>query len=65
MTRTENEMSWYDFACAYATMKWEGAAGNSRKGVAETLVTVTPMMFTSRRGKPEDDVIRKALGQSP
>ncbi|WP_186763390.1 hypothetical protein [Lentzea tibetensis] len=42
-------------------MKWPGAAGNSRKGVAETLTTVMPAMLSSSRGKPADKAIRRAL----
>ena len=61
MIRAEREMSWLDFARAYVDMKWPRAAGNSRKGIAETLTTVTPVMFTTTRGKPADEVIRKAL----
>jgi integrase len=59
--RSENEMSWFDFACAYVDMKWSESAGNSRKGVAEMLANVTTVMLTTQRGKPEDKTIRHAL----
>jgi integrase len=61
MVRQANDMDWFEFACAYVDMKWPGAAGNSRKGVAETLTTVTPHMYATTRGKPADKVIRRAL----
>jgi integrase len=61
MVRRDNDMSWFDFACAYVDMKWHGAAGNSRKGVAETLATVTPHMFAAKRGRPDAKTIRRAL----
>lgn len=61
MVRATNDMSWFDFACSYVDMKWPGAAGNSRKGVAETLTTVTPHMLATKRGKPADKTIRQAL----
>lgn len=63
MARNDNkaEMSWFHFACAYVDLKWDDAAGNSRKGVAETLSNVTPHMLTTRRGKPDAQIIRRAL----
>jgi hypothetical protein len=61
MQRTENDMSFYEFACSCVDMKWPGSAGNSRKGVAETLTTVMPALLATRRGKPDDKVIRQAL----
>lgn len=61
MVRSTNEMSWYEFACAFVDMKWEALAGNSRKGVSEALTTVTPALLSSERGKPDDKTMRKAL----
>lgn len=31
------DQSWFDFACHYVDLKWPNAAGNTRKGIAETL----------------------------
>ena len=42
-------------------MKWKPAAGKYRKSIAEALATITPVMFSSDRGKPDDKVIRLAL----
>lgn len=61
MTRAVSEWSWFEFACAYVDMKWPDLSGNSRKGVAETLTTVTPAMVSGTRGKPQDRTIREAL----
>lgn len=61
MSRSTNDMSWFDFACAYVDMKWPDLSGNSRKGVAETLTTVTPAMLSSERGEPEAKTVREAL----
>ncbi|MDR7300397.1 tyrosine-type recombinase/integrase [Haloactinomyces albus] len=61
MTRQINEMSWFDFACAYVDMKWPDQSGNSRKGIAETLTTVAPAMLSSERGKPDEKILRDAL----
>lgn len=59
--RTAFELSWYRFACEYVEMKWPELAGNSRKGVAETLTTVTVAMLSSDRGKPDGKMLRRAL----
>lgn len=59
--RATRVMSWYDFACAYVDMKWKPAAGKYRRSIAEALTTVTPVLFTTARGKPDDREIRLAL----
>jgi integrase len=60
--RTENEMSWYDFACAYADMKWKSASAKYRKDIARALTAATPAMLApAARGKPADAAIRQAL----
>jgi integrase len=61
MQRAENDMSWFEFACAYVDMKWDESAGNSRKGVAEMLTNATTAMLATSRGKPDDKAIRHAL----
>ncbi|QGK70724.1 tyrosine-type recombinase/integrase [Allosaccharopolyspora coralli] len=61
MLRQVNEMSWFDFACAYVDMKWPDQSGNSRKGIAETLTTITPALLATERGKPDEKVLRDAL----
>src|SRR6266508_1434625 len=59
--RTRESLSWYEFACKYVDMKWPRAAATSRRSIAEGLIAVTPVMFTTTRGKPDDRTIRLAL----
>lgn len=61
MKRIAADVSFFDFACSYVDMKWPNLAGNSRKGVAETLATITPALLATDRGKPDDSAIREAL----
>jgi hypothetical protein len=60
--RTENQRSWYIFACSYVDLKWKAAAATYRRGIAEAMVTLTMAMLTEERGRPPDDkAIRSAL----
>jgi integrase len=62
--RTASEMSWYDFACAYADMKWKRASAKYRRDIARALTAATPAMFPDdHSGKPDDAAIRLALRQ--
>jgi len=61
VSRAESDISWYRFACDYVDMKWKPAAGKYRKSIAEALTTITPALFRSERGKPDDNVLRLAL----
>jgi hypothetical protein len=57
-------MSWYDFAYAYADMKWKSASAKYRRDIARALTAATPAMFADGRdGKPDDAAIRLALRQ--
>jgi integrase len=55
------EMSWYDFACKFADMKWKNAAAKYRQDIARALTAATPAMYTTTRGKPEDRTLRSAM----
>lgn len=57
----KGEVSWYDFACKYAEMKWPDAAATTRRGTAEALMTATIAMIDSKRGMPEVKLLRSAL----
>jgi integrase len=59
--RTKGDMSWYEFACAYADLKWKAGSAHHRKDIARVLVAATPAMFTTDRGRPEAVDIRRAL----
>lgn len=61
MARAQNTRSWYDHAVAYVDVKWARASAKHRKGIAETLATVTPALLATGRGAPSDKDIRAAL----
>jgi integrase len=57
-----NDMTWYDFACAYADMKWKSASAKYRKDIARALTAATPAMLTDpQSGRPSDEAMRVAL----
>ncbi|WP_394615919.1 integrase [Lentzea sp. JNUCC 0626] len=59
--RAASKMSWYDFACKFVDMKWPGVAATTRRTHAEALAKVTPAMYSTAKGKPDDKLLRKAL----
>jgi integrase len=59
--RVKAETAWYDFACAYADMKWKQASAKYRKDIARALTSATPAMLAEVRGRPDDASIRQAL----
>lgn len=61
LRRQAETMTWYDFACVYVDMKWSGASPKHRKGIAEALVTVTPVMLTADPDPATAKAIRSAL----
>lgn len=62
--RTAREMSWYEFACAYADMKWKSASAKYRRDIARALTAATPAMFPEHdSSKPPEGAIRVALRQ--
>ena len=63
MRRAARVMSWYDLACTFVDMKWPRVAATTRRTHAEALTAVTVGMLASTRGKPDDKVLRKALGR--
>lgn len=54
-------ITWYEFACQYVDMKWPDASPKHRKGIAEALLTVTPVMLVERLSPEEAKVVRSAL----
>jgi integrase len=63
MLRTDNSMSWYEFACKFVDLKWPHVAATTRRTHAEALTAAAPAMFSTLRGKPDDKLIRKALSR--
>jgi integrase len=61
MARELNTRSWYEHATAYVDMKWPRASAKHRKGIAETLATVTPVLLATDRGVPDEKTMRAAL----
>ncbi|GAA0717910.1 tyrosine-type recombinase/integrase [Dactylosporangium roseum] len=61
MARELKTRSWYQHATEYVDMKWPHASPNHRKGIAETLATVTPVLLSSDRGVPDEKTMRAAL----
>ncbi|MFF0720435.1 tyrosine-type recombinase/integrase [Micromonospora sp. NPDC003816] len=61
MARALNTRSWLEHAIAYVDMKWPRASAKHRKGIAETLATVTPALLMTDRGVPNDKALRAAL----
>ena len=62
--RTGSEMSWYEFACKYADMKWKNASAKYRRDIARALTAATQaMLIGDRNGKATDAAIRVALRQ--
>lgn len=59
--RSSNQTSWFEFSQHYVDLKWTRAAAKSRAGIADTLATVTPVLLTTERGRPDDRVLRRAL----
>lgn len=56
-----SEVTWYDFACRFADMKWKGASAKYRQDIARALTAATPAMLAVERGRPDDLVLRTAM----
>jgi integrase len=54
-------VSFYDLAVMFVDLKWPHAAAKTRTSIADALATVAPVLVSSTRGKPDDDVLRAAL----
>src|SRR5262249_28595599 len=63
MQRNGRTMSWYELACRFIDMKWPRVAATTRRTHAEALTAVTPTLFSDKRGKPDDKLIRLALSR--
>src|SRR5690606_3796491 len=61
MVRAQLSITWYTLACWFVDLKWPLAAAKSRTGIADALATVTPVLVTTKRGKPDAKVLRAAL----
>jgi integrase len=61
MARANERLSWYEFACNYADLKWPHVAATTRRTHAEALTAITMLLVTTDRGKPDDKLLRMAL----
>lgn len=61
MARELRTKSWYDHMVEYVDMKWPHASPNRRKGIAEMLADVTPVLLATERGSPGEETLRRAL----
>lgn len=61
MARHLYTRSWYEHCIEYVDMMWPRSSPKHRKGIAETLATVTPLMASTDRGLPSAKVLRTAL----
>lgn len=59
--RDQLPVSWYEFVCSYVDMKWQEAAPNSRRSIADALATATLALLATSRGAPKPQQLRKAL----
>jgi hypothetical protein len=59
--RDQQAVTWFDLACRYVDLNWPHAAAKSRTSTADALATVTPVMVTARRGKPDAAALRAVL----
>jgi hypothetical protein len=61
MTPKVESWTWMEFAIAYVSMKWPGAAAKSRASMVEALATATPVLMRDIPGQPSIDLLRRAL----
>lgn len=61
LRRETPDTTWYEFACKYVDMKWPTISGHYRKGVAQALIAVTPVMLTADMDDETALAVRSAL----
>jgi integrase len=61
LARKVEKMSWFDFACGYADMKWDGSAPKYRSSIADSLAAVTLGMLREGKEHPPIKVLAPAL----
>lgn len=63
MLHANREMTWYEFACAFADMKWPHIAATTRRTHAEALTALTVPLLKAGRNRPDARLLRKALNR--
>ncbi|WP_306474057.1 site-specific integrase [Streptomyces sp. Ru87] len=61
--RKLNRVTWYSHAKSYAEMKWPDAAAKHRASIAESLTLTTITLCPNAKGRPEPELLRRALYQ--
>lgn len=61
MSRGGEPVSWFEFACSYAAMKWRDTSPGQRKSTADSLIVITSAMLTTNSGRPDQKVLNSAL----
>ncbi|MFD8531552.1 tyrosine-type recombinase/integrase [Streptosporangium canum] len=61
MVKAKDARTWYAFAVAYVHAWWPHAAAKTREGMTDALANVTPVLMRDLPGRPDEDVIRRAL----
>src|SRR5262249_54521900 len=59
--RQHQAVTWFDLACRFVDLKWPHVAAKSRTSIADALATVTPILVTTTRGRPEAKTLRAVL----
>lgn len=60
--RGRASISWYAFALKYLETRWGQAAAKTRSEINETLSAITRGQPRGARGRPNDELLRRALG---
>ncbi|WP_330166898.1 tyrosine-type recombinase/integrase [Streptomyces sp. HB2AG] len=61
--RRLNRTTWYSHARDYVDMKWPNAAAKHRASIAESLTLATITLCPNTKGRPEPELLRRALYQ--
>ncbi|MGV9776610.1 tyrosine-type recombinase/integrase [Streptosporangium sp. NPDC003464] len=61
MGKAKDARTWYAFAVTYVHAWWPHAAAKTREGMTDALANVTPVLMRDLPGRPDEDVIRRAL----
>ncbi|MER5992784.1 hypothetical protein [Streptomyces viridosporus] len=56
-----SQLTWYAFATQYARAHWPGRAAKTRDEISDALTTVTLAMCWDLRGRPNEQLLRRAL----
>ncbi|MER5887263.1 tyrosine-type recombinase/integrase [Streptomyces sp. NPDC001941] len=61
LRKLRQSVTWYEHTLTYVDEKWDATPAKSRPGIADALATVTPALVKSEAGRPDLQVLRRAL----